>query len=223
MKVPMDPPVHFAPGDEPYVGRRPLYVFDVLIKSALELSAKIALQTKQAPMSALQRTAAQIVPQGLNIALGIRELIRQGYLFSALVLVRSLVERAAIISYIYQRPDLPLWERGWNHGERPSLAKMLAETRPSKDIEGARKVCETLNHLVHGDPYAAEFNLVVLGENAWGYAVGRVLTGPELCDFVSDQSISWLTLLASVASGCFPGAGGASRDDTSLQPRPASD
>jgi hypothetical protein len=217
MNVPMESPVHFTPGDEPYIGRRWLYVFDVLIKSALELSSKIALQTRLAPMSPLQRAAAQIVPQGLNIALSIRELIRQGYLFSALVLVRSLVERAAIISYLYQRPDaLPLWERGWNHGERPSLAKMLAETHPSKDIEGARKVCETLNHVVHGDPYAAEFNLVALGEDAWGYSVGRVLSNPELCDFVCDQSISWLTVLASIASGCFPSAGGASRANASL-------
>jgi hypothetical protein len=48
----------------------------------------------------LQRAACQIVPQGINLALSIRELIRQGYLFAALVLVRPLIERAAIISYM---------------------------------------------------------------------------------------------------------------------------
>lgn len=200
----MEPPVHFSPGDEPYIGRKPLYVFDVLISSAMDLSSKLAAKTRTEPLSDLQRAAAQIVPQGLNIALSIRELVRQAHLFSALVLVRSLVERAAIISYLRQRPDaLPLWERGWQHRDRPSLAKMLSESHPTKDTDGARKVCETLNHLVHGDPYAAEFNLVPLGEDAWGYGVGRVLNDPALCDFVCDQSISWLTVLCGNANACF--------------------
>lgn len=218
-----EPPVHFTPGDEPYIGRKPLYVLDVLISSVMELSGKIAQETRKPGQPSLQRAAAQVVPQGLNIALGIRELVRQGHLFSATVLLRSLVERAAVISYLYQKPEaLPLWERGWNHGERPSLAKMLAETHPTKDMQIARKVCETLNHLVHGDPYAADFNLIAFGEDAWGYAVGRVLNDPDLCDFVCDQTISWLTVLASISSGCFPGVAGKSKANNSLQPTPAS-
>ena len=201
----MESPVHFSPGDEPYIGRKALYVFDVLIVSVLKLSTTLAEKTRIEPLTELQRAAAQVVPQGLNIALSIRELVRQAHLFSALVLVRSLVERAAIISYLRQRPEaLALWERGWKNGERPSLVKMLSETHPTKDVEGARKVCETLNHLVHGDPFAAEFNLVALDQDAWGYAVGRVLNDPHLCDFVCDQSISWLTVLAANANACFP-------------------
>ena len=170
----------------------------------MELSGSLASESRKFPQTELQRAAAQIVPQGLNIALSIRELIRQAHLFSALVLLRSLVERAAIISYLRQRPEaLPLWERGRKHGERPSLAKMLAEAHPAKDLEAARKVCSTLNHLVHGDPHAAEYNLVHLGEDAWGYGVGRVLNDPELCDFVCDQSISWLATLCGNAKACF--------------------
>jgi hypothetical protein len=158
-------------------------------------------------MSDLQRAAAQIVPQGINLALAIRELLRQGHLFSGAVLLRSLVERAAIISYLYRKPDaLLLWNEGWKHGERPSLPKMLSETHPDRDIEGAKKVCETLNHLVHGDPYSSEFNIVALDEDAWGYAVGRLLDNPHLCDFVCDQTISWLSVLAGIAGGCFPDA-----------------
>jgi hypothetical protein len=200
----MTTPVHFSPGDEPYIGRKPLNVFDVLICSAMDRSNKLAAMSRAHQLSELQRAAVQVVPQGLNIALSIRELVRQAHLFSALVLVRSLVERAAIIGYLRQRPDaLPLWERGWKHRERPSLTTMLAETHPTKDQEGARKVCETLNHLVHGDPYAAEFNLVALGEDAWGYGVGGNLNDAPLCDFICDQSISWLTVLCGNANACF--------------------
>jgi hypothetical protein len=200
----MNTPAHFSPSDEPYLGRKPLYVFDVLITSAMELSAKLAERTRAGNLTELQKAAAQITPQGLNIALSIRELVRQAHLFSALVLLRSLVERAAILSYLRVTPHaLPLWERGWMHRERPSLEKMLTATHPTKDTVGARKVCETLNHLVHGDPFAAEYNLVALAEDAWGYGVGRNLTDPPLCDFVCDQSISWLTVLAANANACF--------------------
>ncbi|MCZ8033120.1 MAG: hypothetical protein ACK5V2_18070 [Pseudomonadota bacterium] len=201
----METPTHFSPGDEPYIGLKALYVFDVLIKSALELAAKLAARTRAGELTELQRAAAQIVPQGLNIALSIRELVRQAHLFPALVLLRSLVERAAILQYLRENPGaLPMWERGWNHGERPSLLKMLKATHATRDDEGARMTCDFLNHLVHGDPYAAEYNLVALGEDAWGYGVGRNLTDAPLCDFVCDQSISWLTVLAANANACFP-------------------
>ena len=138
----MTAPVHFSPGDEPYIGRKPLHVFDVLISSAMELSNKLAAMSRAQQLSELQRAAVQVVPQGLNIALSIRELVRQAHLFSALVLVRSLVERAAIIGYLRQRPDaLPLWERGWKHRERPSLTTMLAETHPTKETKTVRERC----------------------------------------------------------------------------------
>ncbi len=201
----MNTPVHFSPGDEPYIGLKALYVFDVLITSTMDLSAKLAARARAEQLTDLQRAATQIVPQSLNIALSIRELARQAHLFSALVLLRSLVERAAIISYLRVTPDaLPLWGRGWKHRERPSLVQMLTATHPTNDAEGSRKVCETLNHLVHGDPFAAEYNLVALGEDAWGYGVGRNLSDPSLCDFVCDQSICWLTVLAANANACFP-------------------
>ena len=165
MAMSSEPCIHFTPGDEPYLGRKPLHVLDVLISSTLELSGRIANETHKAELTPLKSAAAQICPQGFNLSLAIRELVRQGHLFPAAVLLRSLVERAAIISYLYRKPDaLPLWENGWKHGNRPSLIKMLTEAHPTKDTSGARQVCETLNHIVHGDPYSAEFNLVALAQ-----------------------------------------------------------
>jgi hypothetical protein len=40
-------------------------------------------------LSDLQKAACQIVPQGINLALTIRELIRQGYLFSSLTVSKT--------------------------------------------------------------------------------------------------------------------------------------
>ena len=205
----MSNPVTFTPDNEPYVGLRSLFVFDVLIKSALELSGAVAQATRDQELTRLQRSARQIIPQGINLALSIRELIRQGYIFSAAVLLRSLVERAAIISYLWRVPDaLDLWEDGWRHKVRPNLPEMLKMGDPQKDLESARKVCRTLDHLVHGDPMGADFNLISLGEQGLGYAVGRVVNHPELCDFVCDQAISWLSILCAMMGACFPGTAG---------------
>jgi len=58
--------------------------------------------------------------------LSIRELVRQGYLFGALVLIRSLIERATTIMYLHHNPEkIKIWKGGWKHKERPSLHDML--------------------------------------------------------------------------------------------------
>jgi hypothetical protein len=201
----MNASIIFTPDNEPYLGRKPLYVFDKLIVSAMELNGRVASYTHAKELNELQRAAAQIIPQGLNLALSIREMVRQGHLFTAAVLLRSLIERAAIISYLWRNPDaIKTWELGWRYKERPSLARMLETMHPDGDLEAAKRVCETFNHLAHGDPMGAEFNLVQVSEDAFGYGVGRVTDNPNLADFVCDQAISWLTILSSMLAACFP-------------------
>jgi hypothetical protein len=201
----MDEPLVFTPDNEPYLGLEALVVFDHLIVSALELNAKVATYTHEHELSGLQQSAAQIIPQGLNLSLSIRELVRQGHLFAAAVLLRSLIERAAIMSYLYRKPEfVQVWETGWRYKERPSLASMLEVMHPGGDTKGARKVCETFNHLVHGDPMGAEFNLVHLSEDALGYGVGKTTNNGELASFICGQSVSWLSVLCGMMAGCFP-------------------
>src|SRR5450759_4137182 len=85
----------FTPSNEPYLGRETLYAFDKLIIVCLETSAEIAPRTHKIDKTDLQWAACQLIPQGISIALSIRELVRQGHLFGALVLIRPLAERAA--------------------------------------------------------------------------------------------------------------------------------
>lgn len=118
-------PVVFTPGDEPYLGRAGLFHFDRLISSVLEQNAVLAPTSHGRQLSDAQQMACQVVPQTLSIMLSIRELIRQGYLFGAHVLVRALVERAAILLYIHLHPEEivrwnqgcmetpPAWQRCW--------------------------------------------------------------------------------------------------------------
>lgn len=119
-------PAVFTPSNEPYLGRSLLLHFDKTISATLESNARVASYTHSAELTDLQRAACQIIPHGINLALSIRALIRQGYLFSAMVLMRSLVERAGIITYLHEHPEsVELWKKGWKHGERPSLKTML--------------------------------------------------------------------------------------------------
>ncbi len=119
-------PAVFTPGNEPYLGRRPLLQFDRIIVATLRANRAVAAASRDRDLTDLQRAASQIIPQGVSIGLSIRELLRQGYLFSAFVLVRPLIERAAIISYLVRHPEaVQHWKSGWKLGERPSLRRML--------------------------------------------------------------------------------------------------
>lgn len=177
----------FTTDDEPYLGWQSVFHFDKVIVSCLEANDEVAKFTRNHSndLTDLQIAACQIIPQGINLALSIRELVRQGYLFAAVVLLRPLIERAAIISYLHERPyEVHLWRDGWRYRERPNLAVMLATMKGEVDIDQAKQICHTFNHVVHGDPIGASFNLVNLGSGGLGYAVGKAFSEPELCDFL---------------------------------------
>lgn len=200
-------PVVFTPDNEPYLGRPALLTFDQEIPFSLWVSSHIAAYTKsnRDDLTDLQRAACQIVPQGINLALSIRELIRQGYLFAALVLIRPLIERAAIIAYIHDHPEaIEKWKDGWRFRDRPSLSIMLQSMAGGVDLETAKDICEHYGHIVHGDPVGADWNRVPLNDGSLGYSVGKVLNSPELCDELSLQGWAYLKVLIGKATSCFP-------------------
>ena len=119
-------PIVFTPDNEPYLGRPLLFHFDQIISSAMEQNGRTAPTTHGRSLSDHQRMAAQVIPQTISIMLSIRELIRQGYLFGAHVLVRAMVERTAILLYLHLYPEkIDSWNRGWHLNDAPGLAKMF--------------------------------------------------------------------------------------------------
>lgn len=198
-----DPPV-FTPDNEPYLGRESVYVLDTVISNTVPVNARMGeLSRRHSPtLTPLQQAACDIIPQGISIALSIRELVRQGYLFGAACLLRSLMERAAIISYLDENPEaVELWRDGWKHGERPGLKKMVQQMEPADVDEGVSEVLvETLNHLTHGDPVGAGFNVIELPGGSLGYSMGKTTDSPRLCDFICEQTLSWLLVLTARAN-----------------------
>jgi hypothetical protein len=125
------PPVIFTPDNEPYLGRKLLHHFDQIICSAMKENAATAPKSHGRILNDHQRMANQVIAQSLSITLSIRELIRQGFLFGGHLLVRTLMERAAILLYLHFYPvEIKKWNRGWHLQDKaPSLAKMLIASR----------------------------------------------------------------------------------------------
>lgn len=201
------PKIIYTPDNEPYLGRKLLCHFDQIICSILEQNRKIAPTTHGAQLSDRQKMACQVIAQSLSIMLSIRELIRQGYLFGAHVLVRSLIERATILLYIHYNPnEIKKWNAGWQHGDAPSLAKMFENIQKQEDpkefVKGF-KLTKGLNDLVHGTPDSAPWNFVVLSNGTFGHASSKIIDNPLLCDEVCAQVIPWVVVVQSMITEYF--------------------
>ena len=201
----VDPKPIYLPDNEPYLGRASVYNFDQVIISCLKQNSEVAAFTHKTQLSDLQKAACQIIPQGINLALTIRELVRQGYLFGALVLMRPLIERTATISYLHSYPDeVEKWKAGWNYKDRPSLEKRLETMSDKFTSSEIDQIKNLYNSLTHGDPVSANWNLVQLSDNGLGYSVGKVINDPKLCDFICFQSYGYLIVLMAMMAACFP-------------------
>jgi hypothetical protein len=201
-------PVVFTPDNEPYLGRELLYHFDQLICSCMEANAEVAPQSRQMTLSDLQRAACQLIPQSISIALSIRELIRQGYLFGAITLARPLIERAAILMYLDKFPtEVGKWNRGWLHGEAPSLSKMLEridpQTMQSLGISGSM-VTAMHNSVSHGKPDCAVYSLIPVGGDDFAHSPSKHLNSPHVCDDLCAEIIPWLVCVMCMMAAYFP-------------------
>ncbi len=201
-------PVVFTPDNEPYLGQNLLFHLDQIISSAMEQNADTAPLSHGRPLSDHQRMASQVIAQSLSIALSIRELIRQGYLFGAHVLVRALVERAAILLYLYYYPEeIERWNRGWQCQDAPGLARMFDAIQAAQEriprVPG-RDLTANMNSLMHAKPDSAPWNLIALGEDRIGHAVSKILDRPELCEDLCANVIPWVAVVQSMMAAYFP-------------------
>ena len=203
------PPVVFTPDDEPYLGRNLLYHFDQLICSAMEQNAMTAPTSHGCTLTDHQHMACQIIAQALSLTLSIRELIRQGFLFGAHVLLRSLVERAVILLYLHYYPEeIIKWNSGWHQKDKaPGLSKMFDAIQKKWQRESSvpgGEITSAMNSLLHAKPDSARWNTVPLGQNGVGHAVSKILNRPELCDELCADVIPWLAVIQSMMAAYFP-------------------
>lgn len=201
-------PIVFTPDNEPYLGRTLLFHFDQLISSAMEQNADTAPRTHKTELSDHQKMACLVIPQALSIALSIRELVRQGYLFGAHVLLRAFVERAAILLYLHLYPlEIDKWNRGWEFQDAPSLSKMFeaiqAKQKGTLKVRGI-DLTDAMNSLLHGKPDSAPWNIVSMGDGEFGFAPSKILNRPDLCDDLCANTLPWLVVVQGMMAAYFP-------------------
>jgi hypothetical protein len=202
----MQPPV-FTPGNEPYLGRELLFQFDNLICACMELNSKTAPVTHDRELSCLQHALCILVPQTISLALSTRELIRQGYLFGAKVMVRPLTERAVTILYLFNNADgLRIWDDGWAYNKRPSLQAMV-EYLNRELLKGkypsVKGFTHELNSATHGDPFSARWNIVVREDGIPVFLPSKNLSSPQLADEICAEVIPWVAATMGIMSAVF--------------------
>lgn len=199
------PPV-FLPHNEPYLGHPTLLEFDHAIPPAIRTHVRLAQGTFDRNLSPLEQAAAQLIPQAVSIALSIRELIRQGYLFSGALLLRPLIERVGLVEYLRVHPEaVSSWHSGWPRRDQPSLQKLL-EITSKNEVESAndlRLLSKVLHKLIHPDPTGALWNMITREDGKPAFTSGKTLNDPELCDFVSVTGSRFLSLATHIAEDIF--------------------
>lgn len=202
----MSAPV-YTPDNEPYLGRELLFQFDNLICSCLELNSKCAPASHSGSLSRFQHALCILVPQTITLALSIRELIRQGYLFGAKVLVRPLTERAVTILYLSKNPGgLKIWEAGWEYNKRPRLQQMveyLNKELLQDKFASLKGFAHELNSATHGDPLSAKWNVILRQDGAPVFPVSKNLSSPGLADEICAEVIPWLAATTGIMSAAF--------------------
>lgn len=201
----------FTPDDEPYLGREALLHFDRLLIVLAAQQQAVGPWTRAHELTPLQQAGAQLVPSACSIAFSIRELIRQGYLLSARILLRPLLERVSTLAYLIDHDDaITLWTAGWPHNSRPSLAARLKAmggpgNTPDKDVQGSlNELRQTYNSLIHGDPQSALSSAVLLPDGSPGYTVGKDITSPARADDICLHASAYAMVLTVRCAEIFP-------------------
>jgi hypothetical protein len=201
----MRPPV-FMPHNEPYLGHPTLLEFDHAIVPAMKINTRLAQGSFNRQLSPVEQTATQLIPQAISITLSIRELIRQGYLFSAGLLLRPLIERVGTVEYLRVHPEaVEAWHMGWPPEARPRLQELLEATSEaeSADPEELKTFASMLYKLIHPDPTGGLWNMIIHENGRPAFSSGKIFDDPQLCDFVSVTACRFLCLAMRIAKNIF--------------------
>jgi hypothetical protein len=173
----------------------------------MELNAKCAAVSHEHAPSRLQGALCILAPQTISLALSIRELIRQGYLFGAKVLVRPLTERAVTIFYLFNNPGaLDIWGDGWDYKKRPNLKGMLEHLNQQVlhgKYSNLKGLTHSLNSATHGDPLSAQWNVVLRDDGVPVFLPSKNLSSPGLADEVCADVIPWVVTTMGVMCAAF--------------------
>lgn len=194
----------YTPFDEPYLGNEHLQSFDHAMPPAMTANLAVARRTFDLKMTPIQKAASEIIPQGISIALSIRELVRQAYLYSAGILVRPLVERTATVHWLRDNPQsLIAWHSGWSRKDQPTLEQLLAHLHPGHNNSDLGTFRVMMHKLMHADPAGAVYNMLQRSDGQSVFPSGKIIDDPKMCSFISIMGEVYLRKLVVVAEELF--------------------
>ena len=148
--------------------------------------------SKDVGFSRQEEIVSRFIPSTLNLVFSFHELLLQGWLYPAEVLVRPFAERLGTLTYFATNPKeaIKKWDDGWKMGKRPSLEerlKLLPTTSTSpmlsqidwnavkeaKDI--VISLTDSLNSAIHGDEYSLYYTLSHRTDDTDNYVMGADL------------------------------------------------
>ena len=195
-------PVTFDPGNEPYLGRESVFVLDNLIPVVLESWARIERVLPGKTLTLLQAASVDLFPSTLSIGLSIRELVRQGSLYGAVVLIRPLMERALTHQYLVAEPTaLSLWSNGWDYSKRPKMNEILAKLDRSSILNGQNPF-RHFNEHIHADPKGS-IKLTRSSDTSVKYVVSKDLVNPQECDELCMYAAAALSMVMANSLSAF--------------------
>lgn len=190
----------FTPDNEPYLGRQLLVLFDRTITKSMAVHRQLGVRTFATDLTAIQIAAVEIIPQGISIALSMRELIRQAYLFSAGILMRPLIERTGMIYHLHgNAAAIEAWNNGWPRKSQPTFDNLLDLVMGQGSDEEREAAKTVLHKLVHSDPRSASFNATVRSDGLLASASGKELNEPMKADTISALATNCLDKLTNIS------------------------
>jgi len=121
-----------GPPEDPYSSLEAVQHLDKMLEG-LDRALRGIRPADRSQLSDIQAVALELIPAASSIAASIRVMIREGYLVSAMILFRPLMERIATLCYLEKNEEaLALWRQGWAHGTRPSLKTRLGAGLPGR-------------------------------------------------------------------------------------------
>ncbi|MGL4667925.1 MAG: hypothetical protein ACRCWR_08340 [Saezia sp.] len=199
--------VIFTPDDEPYLGQPKLYELDKMIILFLEKNSTIAAYTQKNKVSLtnIERAGCTLIPSSFTLILSIRELLRQGYLYGAAVLMRPVVERVAILSYLCDKPGaLEIWGNGWKLKERPSFRELIENMGKSQKHKGQNEFISILHSLIHGGEDSLSYGGTTDSLGRQGFSASKSLKNPKKCNDISHMMVCMLLILLARRDQIFP-------------------
>lgn len=156
-------------------------------------------------LSEMEKAGCSLIPSAFSLILSIRELLRQGYLYGAAVLLRPVVERVSILSYLCDKPEsLAIWKNGWQYRERPTFTQLIDNLIQNAPQDGKGALIKMLHSLVHGGEDSLLFGAMKDNLAVFGFSSGKVTNNPSKCNDIALFACMMLIVLLARTTQVFP-------------------